>query len=87
MLVNFLAFKYDTMILNMQLFINGKVIIHFTFSTIIKFLIMRYMLSCVKKLYGCTMNNWLNIIEIALSINDVLYDWIDSYTLYDNKFL
>ena len=73
-LVIYLAIKYDTMIVNMQLFINGKVIVHLTFSTIVKFLIMRYMLSCVKKIYVCTMNNWLHIIEIALSINDVLYD-------------
>ena len=35
---------------------------------------MRYMLSCVKKLYGYKMNNWLNIIEIALSINDVMIE-------------
>ena len=64
------------MLLNMQLFINGKVILHFTFFTIIKFLIMRYILGCVKELYGYKMINWSNVIEIVLSLNDVLYDSI-----------
>ena len=70
----------------MQLFINGKVILHFTFSTIINFLILRYRLSCVNNLYEYKMDNWLNIVEIVLSLNDVLYESIDSYTLYDTKF-
>ena len=47
---------------------------------------MRYMLSCVKLLQEYNMNNWLNIIEIVLSLNGVLYDSIDSYTFYDKIF-